>query len=215
MKKIVALLALLLLAPPGFGAAFKEGVQYKTLATPQPTENPDKIEVRELFWYGCPHCYHFEPELQAWLKHKPADVDFVRMPAVLGPSWALLARGYYTAQLLGVLDKIHEPLFDHIHKERKFIRNAAQLKAFFEKQGVSAADFDKTFNSFAVVTRTNRAKDVRTLYETDGVPTLIINGKYKTTGTMAGGNQQMLKVVDFLVAKERAAMAEKKNKSAH
>jgi len=213
MKKLFALLALLMLAPPVL-AGFEEGVQYERLATPQPTSNPNQIEVRELFWYGCPHCYHLEPELNAWLKQKPVDVDFVRMPAVLGPSWELLARAYYTAELLGVLDKIHEPLFDHIHKDRKIVRNAAELKDFFVHQGVSAADFDKTYNSFAVVTMTNRSKDVRTLYGATGVPTMIVNGKYRTTGTMAGGNRQMLQVVNFLVEKERAATAKQAPKTA-
>ncbi|MGD8672756.1 MAG: thiol:disulfide interchange protein DsbA/DsbL [Thiogranum sp.] len=204
MKKLLALLALLLLAPPSF-AAFKEGVEYQKLDSPQPTSTGDKIEVMELFWYGCPHCYHLEPELNDWLKHKPDDVVFVRVPAVLGPSWELLARAYYTADLLGVLDKIHEPLFDHIHKDRKMIRNAADLKAFFMEQGVSSADFDKTFNSFAVITKTNRSTEVRNLYGVTGVPTLVVNGKYRTTGTLAGGNEKMLQVVDFLIGKERAA----------
>ena len=163
MNKLFAFLALVLLALPVF-ADFHEGTEYQALATPQPTSSDDKIEVLELFWYGCPHCFHLEPELNAWLKHKPDDVVFVRVPAVLGPSWELLARAYYTADLLGALDKIHEPLFEHIHNERKLIRNASELKAFFVQQGVSEADFDKTFNSFAVVTMTNRAREARTMY---------------------------------------------------
>lgn len=204
MKRLFTLLALLLLAPAGF-AAIEEGVQYQKVATPQPTSSGDKIEVLEMFWYGCPHCYHLEPELSDWLQHKPDDVEFVRVPAVLGPSWELLARGYYTAEMLGVLDKIHEPLFDRIHKEHKPIRNVGDLKAFFEQQGVSAADFDKTYNSFAVVTRTNRAKDAHNLYGVTGVPTLIVDGKYRTSASQAGSNLKMLEVVDFLIDKERQA----------
>jgi thiol:disulfide interchange protein DsbA len=204
MKRFFTLLALLLLAPAGF-AAIEEGVQYQKVATPQPTSSGDKIEVLELFWYGCPHCYHLEPELSDWLQHKPDDVAFVRMPAVLGPSWELLARGYYTAEMLGVLDKIHQPLFDRIHKDHKPIRNVGDLKAFFEEQGVSAADFDKTYNSFAVVTRTNRAKDAHNLYGVTGVPTLIVDGKYRTSASQAGSNRKMLEVVDFLIDKERKA----------
>ncbi len=204
MKKLLTLLALLFVASPSF-AAFEEGVQYQTLDSPQPTSSGDKIEVVELFWYGCPHCYHLEPELNAWLKKQPDDVALVRVPAVLGPSWELLARAYYTAQLLGVLDKIHEPLFDHIHKEHKAIRSVADLKAFFEQQGVSGADFDKTYNSFAVVTRTGRAREAHRLYGVSGVPTLIVNGKYRTSASLAGGNEQMLEVVDFLIDKERDA----------
>jgi len=189
------------------GGSFEEGVQYQALDARQPTNDEHKIEVRELFWYGCPHCYHLEPELRAWLKHKPDDVDFVRMPAVLGKSWELGARAYYTAKLLGVLDKIHTPLFERIHKERKPVRTVAELKAFFEDQGVSAADFDRTFNSFAVITSTNRSRQVRDLYGINGVPTLVVNGKYLTTGRLAGGNEKMLKVVDFLVNKERKAIS--------
>jgi protein dithiol oxidoreductase (disulfide-forming) len=213
MKTLFALLALLL-ASSAF-AGFEEGIEYQKLSNPQPTSSDDKIEVLELFWYGCPHCYHLEPELNAWLKHKPDDVVFVRIPAVLGPSWELLARAYYTAELLGVLDKIHEPLFDHIHKQRKPIRNVDELKAFFEEQGVSAADFNKTFNSFAVITRTNRAKEAHNLYGVTGVPTLIVNGKYRTTASLAGSNEKMLQVVDFLISKERQSSAKDSTAAAH
>lgn len=206
MKKLFTLVVLVLLALPAF-ADFKEGTDYQLLATPQPTANDAKIEVLELFWYGCPHCYHLEPELNTWLKQKPEDVEFVRVPAVLGPPWELLARAYYTADLLGDLDKIHEPLFEHIHKDHKLIRNASELKAFFMEQGVSEADFDKTFNSFAVVTMTNRAKEARNMYGITGVPTIVVNGKYRTTATLAGSNEKMLQVIDFLVAKERAESA--------
>jgi thiol:disulfide interchange protein DsbA len=204
MKKLLTLLALLLVAPASF-AAIEEGVQYQKVLTPQPTSGDGKIEVLEMFWYGCPHCYHLEPELNAWLEKKPDDVEFVRLPAVLGPKWELLARGYYTAELLGVLDKIHEPLFERIHKQHKPVRNVEELKAFFESQGVSGDDFDKTYNSFAVVTRTNRAKEAHNKYGVTGVPTLIVDGKYRTSASMAGSNKKLLEVVDFLIEKERQA----------
>lgn len=219
MNKLLTLLALLLLVPVSHAASFEEGIDYQKVATPQPPVDDDgRIEVLELFWYGCPHCYHLEPELNAWLKNKPADVDFVRIPAVLGPSWELLARGYYTAQVLGVLDKIHEPLFDHIHKDRKPIRNVADLKAFFEQQGVSGEDFDKGYNSFAVVTDTNRARDVHNRYGVTGVPTLIVDGRYRTTASLTGSNEKMLKVVDFLidkVSKEKGAPVAAVPEAAH
>lgn len=214
MKKLFTLLALLLVAPVSF-AAIEEGVQYQKVLTPQPTAGDGKIEVLEMFWYGCPHCYHLEPELNAWLKKKPDDVEFVRLPAILGPSWELLARGYYTAELLGVLDKIHEPLFERIHKQRKPIRNVAELKAFFESQGVSGDDFDKTYKSFAVVTSTNRAREAHNKYGVTGVPTLIVDGKYRTSASMAGSNEKLLEVVDFLVEKERQAAAGAAPEAAH
>jgi thiol:disulfide interchange protein DsbA len=208
MKKVFGLLVLLLTVPLVFAAGgFQEGKHYQLLATPQPTASDDKIEVLELFWYGCPHCYQLEPELKDWLKQKPDDVAFVRIPAVLGPTWELHARAYYTAELLGVEDKIHTPLFERLHKQRKPVRNAAELREFFKAQGVSEADFDKTFKSFAVITKTNRAKQAREMYGLTGVPTLVINGKYRTTAKLAGGNKQMLQVTDFLVTKEREASA--------
>jgi len=204
MKKVLALFVLLLLSPFGY-ADFNEGIEYQTLANPQPTVDKGKIEVLELFWYGCPHCYYLEPELDAWLKNRPDDVVFVRVPAILGPSWELHARGFYTAELLGVTDKIHKPLFERIHKEKKQIRNLAQLKEFFVAQGVSAQDFENTYKSFAVITKTNRAKQAAGLYGIKGVPALVVNGKYRTSAGAAGSNKGMLEVVDFLVERERAA----------
>ncbi|HHJ17264.1 MAG TPA: thiol:disulfide interchange protein DsbA/DsbL [Gammaproteobacteria bacterium] len=206
MKKIFTLFTLLLLSPFA-SAGFDEGIEYQTLGSVQPTVNEDRIEVLELFWYGCPHCYFLEPELHAWLKNKPDDVVFVRLPAVLGPSWELHARAFYTAQLLGVLDKVHTPLFERIHKDRKPVRNVADVKKIFMAQGVSEQDFDNTYKSFAVITKTNRAKQAARLYGIKGVPTLVVNGKYRTTAQLAGGNKEMLEVVDFLVEKERKAKA--------
>ena len=202
MKNVFRLLFLMLLAPVAL-AAWEEGVNYERLAAPQPTESGDKIEVRELFWYACPHCYQIEPDLHEWLERKPDDVAFVRMPAILGPSWELLARAYYSAEILGVVDKVNGPIFERLHKERKRIRTPEDVKAIFVAQGVAAADFDNAFNSFAVVTKTNRSKRVGELYGISGVPALIINGKYRTSAKMAGGNQQMFEVADFLVEQER------------
>ncbi len=207
MKNVSMSLLFMLLLTPFAHAEYKEGVQYKVIENAQPTASADKIEVLELFWYGCPHCYHLEPELEAWLKKKPDDVVFVRMPAILGPPWALHARAFYTAELLGVTDKIHKPLFDRIHKDKKPIRNEQQLKDFFIEQGVSAEDFDKTYNSFAVITKTNRAKQAASLYGISGVPTLVVDGKYRTSAREAGSNKGILEVVDFLVKKEREARA--------
>jgi len=204
MKKILMSLALSLLIP-FVHADIEEGAQYQAVKNAQPTVSDDKIEVLELFWYGCPHCYHLEPELENWLEDKPDDVVFIRVPAILGPSWELHARAFYTAELLGVTDKVHKPLFERFHKEKKPIRNLAQLKEVFTAQGVSAQDFDNTYKSFAVITKTNRARQAANLYGIKGVPALVVNGKYRTSATEAGGNRQMLEVVDFLVKQERAA----------
>lgn len=182
---------------------YKEGEQYKALAQPQATASADKIEVVELFWYGCPHCYRLEPVIGNWLKNKPDDVEFVRMPAIVGPPWELLAKAYYTAEFLGVMDTVHYALFDAIHKDKKKVVDEAAVQAIFEAQGVSAEDFRNTFNSFAVAVKVNNARMMTKRYAISGVPTIIINGKYNTSGSLAGSNENILKVVDYLVEQER------------
>ncbi len=186
--------------------SYDEGIEYTRLRAPQPTQNAKKIEVVELFWYGCPHCYQFEPELTAWVAKQAKDVEFIRMPAVGNPTWELHARAFYTAELLGVLDHIHEPLFDSIHKLGNRFPDEKSLEDFFDEHGVKREDFRNMFHSFAVDTRIRRALDMGARYGVDSVPTIIINGKYRTSASQAGSHENVLAVMDFLVAKERAAM---------
>jgi len=210
MKTVTRWLLALIVPFAVLGAAhagdFVEGKQYVALANPQPTSAADKVEVVELFWYGCPHCYELEPFVTEWLASEPEDVEFVRMPAILGKGWELLAKAYYTAELLNVMDKIHPALFEAIHKQRRKIRTEADVQALFSNQGVSADDFKKTFNSFAVTVKTNHARQMTRRYAISGVPTLIVNGKYSTSGTLAGGNRNTIDVVNYLVERERAAL---------
>jgi thiol:disulfide interchange protein DsbA len=186
---------------------FTDGKEYHTLGNPQPVAVPGKIEVVEMFWYGCPHCFHLEPYVQQWLKTKPGDVNFVRIPAVLGKGWELLAKAYYTAELLGVLDKVHSELFDEIHVRHDPIRDEKSLREFFVSHGVLPESFDKTFNSFAVTVKVNNARMMSRRYGISGVPTLIVDGKYSTSVGDAGSNEKVFKVVDYLIAKERKHMA--------
>lgn len=191
----------------GGGAAlaqeqFQEGVHYELVTPPQPTSTGDKIEVLEIFWYGCPHCYRFEPFVERWLERKPANAQFVRLPGVLNPNWEPGARAFYTAELLGVLNKIHTPLFNAIHQQQRPLDTEAQLMEFFAEHGVSKDEFKKTYNSFAVETKVRRAQMTAARYEINGVPAVIVNGKYRVSARTAGGNPQMLKVIDYLVAKE-------------
>lgn len=201
------LLVSLLLAGPLAAAEYSEGKQYLRLAKPQPTLASDKIEVVELFWYGCPHCFELEPHIQQWLETKPDDVVFVRMPAILGPRWELLAKGFYTAELLGVEDRLHPALFEALHEKKQKINDEAALQDFFVNHGVSAEDFRNTFGSFAVSVKSNNAKAMTRRYAITGVPTLIVNGKFSTGGRQAGSNANIIKVVDYLVAQERSGMA--------
>jgi protein dithiol oxidoreductase (disulfide-forming) len=180
---------------------FMEGTHYTRLESPQPTSDPDKIEVVEMFSYACPHCFHLDPYINEWLKSKPDDVVFIRLPVVFRPSWEPLAKAYFTAELLGVLDKTHSALFDAIHVKNQKFEDEAALRDFFVSQGVDPKDFDKTYNSFAVAVKVNHAKLMTRRYAITGVPTLIVNGKYSA----GGEDENVLKVVDYLIAQERKA----------
>ena len=202
-KWIVTLLLPMLVSMTACAEGYTQGQDYVELSNPQPTSSGDKIEVVELFWYGCPHCYHLDPFLEDWAANKPDDVEFVRMPAVLGKRWELLAKAYYTAELLGVVDKIHPALFDAINKDKRKINDETALRDFFVEQGVSAGDFKNTFNSFAVNVKVNNAKQMSRRYAITGVPTIIVNGKYSTGPGMARGNEGVIKVMNYLIEKDR------------
>jgi len=182
---------------------FEAGKDYIVIQPPQPTTDPARIEVVEMFWYGCPHCFQLEPLIEEWQAKLPEDVNFVRMPAVLSPRWELLARAWYTAELLGVTDRIHKALFDEIHVKRNRINSEPALRSFFVQQGVKGEDFDSTFNSFGVAAKVNRARQLTRNYGIRGVPSMIVEGRYRTSATEAGSHERMLEVVDYLVEQAR------------
>lgn len=182
---------------------FEAGKDYITIQPPQPTTDPARIEVVEMFWYGCPHCFQLEPLIEEWQAKQPEDVNFVRVPAVLSPRWELLARAWYTAELLGVTDRIHKALFDEIHVKRNRINSEPALRTFFVQQGVKGEDFDNTFNSFGVAAKVNRARQLTANYGIRGVPSMIVEGRYRTSATEAGSHERMLEVVDYLVEQAR------------
>ena len=200
---------LMLQAVPAL-AGYDQGIEYLAIKPPVPTEDPQKVEVVEMFWYGCPHCYHFEPKLVEWLKHKPANVVFKRVPAIFPnrPEWELHARAYYTAELLGVLDKTHEALFDAIHQQHQNLFDLDSLADFFAKYGVDKKLFKETMYSFGVQMKVDHAKELSRLYQIDGVPTLVIDGKYRTYASLTNGEEGMLKVTDYLIEKESKALAQ-------
>lgn len=189
----------------GQAGEFSEGIEYIRLPAPQATAQADKIEIVELFWYGCPHCYQFEPTLHEWTAALPADVTFTRMPAILSPRWELLARAYYAAELLGVLDKVHMPLFKAIHEQKQRIMDEDSLVKFMVTQGIDEKEFREAFKSFGVAAKINRARQMTQRYGINGVPSLVINGKYRTSASEAGGHAQMVQVSNYLIAKERSS----------
>jgi len=187
-------------------ASIDEGIEYKRISPAQPTITKNKVEVIELFWYGCSHCYNFEPHLKEWLAKKPDNVVFYRVPAIFNPTWALHARAFYTAKSLGLFEggkiEFHEAFFDEIHKNKNRLNNKKAIRTFFVRFGVSKEDFNNTFDSFSVNTKVNRAATLSKHYQVQGVPTIIVNGKYRTDGPLAGGRKGIIKVLNFLIRKE-------------
>ena len=201
--------SLLLGAAPTWAQGYDEGIDYQRVSPAQPTRSADKVEVVELFWYGCPHCHQLEPFLHEWLERQPDHVEFVRLPAVLNPNWEFMARAYITADLLGVVDQVHIPLFERIHAKRdNRVHSEDGLAAFFAEHGVDEQKFRATFHSFATMTRVNQAKLMTRRYGINGVPAIIVNGKYRTSAGLAGGTHAgLLRVVDHLIAQEHEAMS--------
>ena len=204
-KLFMTLILSVLLSNISF-AAIDEGIEYKRISPAQPTITKNKIEVVELFWYGCSHCYRFEPNLKEWLANKPDNVVFYRIPAVFNPTWELHARAFYAAKYLGLIDEgkheFHNAFFDEIHKKKNRLKDKKSIQNFFARFDVSAEDFKNSFESFAVNTKVNRAATLSKRYKLDGVPTIIVNGKYRTDGPLAGGRKGIIKVLDFLIKKE-------------
>ncbi len=182
-----------------------ESSGYETLSPAQPTQNQDKIEIIEFFWYGCPHCYTFEPVLEKWLKTKPDNVEFIRQPAIFSDLWGKHAKAYLVAEALGVVDKVHADFFDAIQNKKQKLSSEDQLAKFFVAHGVDETEFRNTFNSFLIDAKLRQAKAMAPRYGITGVPAIVINGKYKTNGPLAGSHEDMIKVMNQLIQQESQA----------
>jgi thiol:disulfide interchange protein DsbA len=195
-----ALLSVAATACHADSAAYEEGKNYHKVNEVQKPDDPKRITVEEFFWYGCPHCFHLEPDVQKWLQHKPADVDFIRVPNTLGrPIGELHERVFYIAQTLGILDKVHEPLFDAIHVQGFPMSSLDSIRDLFvEKAGIKPQDFDSIANSFVVDSDMRRADSLAMSYGITGTPTIVVGGEYSVDA-----QNDMLKVVDFVVDKVR------------
>jgi thiol:disulfide interchange protein DsbA len=194
---------------------WEKGRHYKELPYPVKTADPTKIEVLEVFWYGCPHCYEFNNDhLPKWEKQLAADVDFNLMPATF-PGWVEHAKAFYVAEFLGVQKELHQTLFDNIVANPKKYKSVQDLKPFFTAIGVKSEDFDKVLSAsgFRKISKVDEAikkasDKVKTLRIT-GVPALIVNGKYKVGVRDAGSFANMLKITNYLVNQEREALTKK------
>ena len=193
----------LVLSQSGFANEFQEGVHYQTLAKPVVTSDPEKIEVVELFWYGCPHCDSLDPALKVWVNRLPADVSFVRIPVVFGRSWEMHARMFWVAKNIGLLETIHEPLFNAIHREGQRLQRVDDVVAFFERFGADPAIVKRELGSFATESAL-RLADARTrAYGIRGVPAFVVDGRHVTGIAQAGGEKQLFDLLDELIKNSR------------
>lgn len=181
------------------------GKQYVELGSPVPIAKPGKIEVVELFWYGCGHCYQFESTINPWVDKLPEDVNFVRIPAMFGGMWNVHGQMFITLEAMKVEHKVHAAVFDGIHKQGKKLATPEEMAEFLAGEGVDGPKFLSTYNSFAVKGMVEKAKKLAMAYQISGVPVMIVNGKYRFDISSSGGPQQALQVADQLIAKERAA----------
>ena len=210
MKKLLA--ALMMLLSTSVMADPQVGIEFDRTTQVIPTDNPAKIEVMEIFWYGCPHCYHLEPQLAAWVKKLPGDVYFKRVPGLPRPDWAPMAKAYYAMETLGLLEKLHTPLFEAIHKQRVLRPNddAGTIDWLTKQSGLDRKKVEEAYNSFSINTKLNRAAQIFRASGATGVPSLVIDGKYITSSTMAGGNVEALKTADYIIENVRQDRAAKK-----
>lgn len=183
--------------------AYVEDVHYKKTGQLLATDNQDKIEVVEMFFYGCPHCFNLESTVEEWKKDLPDNVSFRYVPAVFKDTWAPLAKAYYAMEKMDLLDKLHSPLFEAIHFEQRRIYTEEAIVDFMAEHGVDRDEFMDAMNSFAVKTAVNKAKKMTDASGISGVPALIVNGKYMTGAALAGSEEEIFEVVDFLVQGEQ------------
>jgi len=189
-------------------SAYKQGKDYSLIPRPVKTADPSKIEVVEIFWYGCIHCFRLEPEIEDWIPNLAEDVDFIRMPAIWADIMELHAAMLYANEALGLTDQLHTAIFKEMNVEKNQMPNEKAILKFIGKQGVDAEKYRRAMNSFGVSSQVLQAKSKMGAYGVRGTPEMVINGKYKLTTAMAGSHQRMLKIADALIAQERAALAQ-------
>jgi len=186
---------------------FLEGGHYELLDEVQPVQTGEKIEVVEMFWYRCPHCFRLEPFLIKWQKNIPENAEYVPIPALLNPKWEFEARVFYTFDALGVLEQVHAKYFDAIHQQRLKIDTVEKLAAWSEENGVSGQSIKDTFQSFAVENKINFANVMSRKYGITGVPAIIVDGRYRTSVSLAGGHDKLIELINFLIDKAAQARA--------
>lgn len=190
-------------------AEITEGKDYSVLPRPFPTEGGKKIEVTEFFWYGCPHCYELHPRITAWLKRKPADVSFRYVPAVFRPNWIPGAKTFYALEALGEKDRLHDKVYDAIHRDKIDLAREDVLFDWIAKQGIDRQKFIDVYNSFSVQNQLARSTHFSKDYGLTGVPAIVVEGRYLTSGRMGGTPEDTIRTLDALIEKARKEQTKK------
>ena len=194
---------------PAAQAQLKPGTDYSELKAVQQVEVPGKIEVIEFFWYGCPHCYSLEPALEPWAKKLPPDVNFRRIPAVLSDAWAVHARMFYAFEALGVLDTVHKPFFEALHKDRLNVASEPAMNEWLKKNHIDRKIFDAAVKSFGVQAKVKRAAQLSAAFQLDGVPMLAVQGKFTISAEQGGTQNGMLTTTDQVIDLARKGLGKK------
>lgn len=208
VKSLIVAASLLI---SGAAIAATGGKDYTVLSPAQPT-NSKKIEVLEFFFYGCSHCFHLHPLMNAWEKTMPKDVELIYVPAIFRDSWEPMARTLYALESIGQLHQLHEPLFKAWNVDNQQLFEEAQIVDFVAARGVDRAKFSAAYNSFSMQSKVNRAKQMTRSYSISGTPTLVVDGKYVITGLQPADTMRVLNEVIARARKERPATAESKAK---
>ena len=199
MKKILAIFAFvlsILVSLPVF-AEFTEGHEYRLLDAQPPVAKDAPIEVVEFFWYGCPHCFQFEPYVKNWLASKPEDVKFSRVPAAFNSGARFHAYVYYALDLMGEADRLNDIIFEAMHKQGKKLATQAVMEQFLAEHNVDIATFKKAMKSFAVDNRVQRASSLFSKYQLRGVPVVVVSGRYASGDVR--GYQQLIEVINYMI----------------
>ena len=184
--------------------AFVVGTDFQVISPAVKTTQPDKVVVTEIFWYGCPHCFRFEPYVERWAAGLPDGVVFEQVPSSLNPRWTEFARAYYAFKMMGVLEQTHKAVFEAIHLKRERLDSLDSIAAFAASLGLDEKVFRENYASFPVETQIRKNIQKEKRYGHRGVPAVIVNGKYLVSASLAGSNERMIQIMSFLVEQELA-----------
>ena len=203
IRLLLSFLLLLVVFPVSAQEHSHSGPAYSQIKPALPTQSGDKIEVVEIFWYGCSHCFSFEPHIKAWLKSRPEDVVFRQVPGVLNSRWAVHARGFFAAEKMGALDKFHSPLFNALHVKRRNIFTRDSLIDFAAEAGLDKDEFARYYDSNETEVKMKQAFLMARDAKITGVPSLIVNGRNLISASSAGSFEGMLEAMNYLIQEER------------